>query len=220
MGEIVPSLLAADFGELGLEIERLEAGGAGRLHLDIMDGRFVPNISFGPLVVEAVRKRTQLFLEVHLMIEAPENFLSEFARAGAQLIFIHAEATPHPHRALDQIRQLGLAAGLALNPGTPLGYFEELLTEIDAALLMSVDPGFGGQSFIKSTWDRLSRLRNLRDSLNPSCLIEVDGGVGLTNAAELAQAGADLLVAGSSIFKSGETTARLTAMRSQVAHLG
>lgn len=220
MGEIVPSLLAADFGELALEIERVEAGGARRLHLDVMDGHFVPNISFGPLVVEALHRRTRLFLEVHLMIEAPERYLPEFARAGAQLIFIHAEATPHSHRALAQIRQLGLAAGLALNPGTPLGYFEELLPELDAALLMSVDPGFGGQSFIQSTWGRLSRLRALRDALNPSCQIEIDGGVGLANAAELAQAGADLLVAGSSVFKPGETTTRLMALQSELARLG
>jgi ribulose-phosphate 3-epimerase len=220
VGEIVPSLLAADFGELALEIERVEAGGANRLHLDVMDGRFVPNISFGPLVVEAVHRRTRLFLEVHLMIEAPERYLSEFARAGAHLIFIHAEATPHPHRALAQIRQLGLAAGLALNPGTPLGYFEELLTEIDAALLMSVDPGFGGQSFIESTWGRLSRLRAWRDALNPSCQLEIDGGVGLANVADLARAGADLLVAGSSVFKPGEASARLKALRGELAGLG
>jgi ribulose-phosphate 3-epimerase len=193
---LAPSILAADFARLGEEVLACEAAGAAWIHIDVMDGRFVPNISMGLVVVEALRRVTRLPLDVHLMIVEPEKYLADFALAGATHLSIHAEATPHVHRALQRIRELGLKAGLAINPGTPLEAFTPLLDQIDLALLMTVNPGFGGQTIATNALERLRQLRAMC-----SCLIEVDGGVTQANAAELLGAGADVLVAGSAIFK-------------------
>ncbi len=197
---IAPSILTADFARLGEAIREAEEAGVDWIHLDVMDGHFVPNLTFGPLVVEAIRRVTGLPLDVHLMVLHPERYLEDFARAGADSLTVHFEATPHPHRAVQRIKELGKRAGLAVNPGTPIQAFEPLLPELDLALLMSVNPGFGGQGYIPRSTERLKALRALRDALNPSCLLQVDGGIKPENAGEVYQAGADVLVVGSALF--------------------
>ncbi len=199
---IAPSILTADFARLGEQIREAEEAGVDWIHLDVMDGRFVPNLTFGPVVVEAIRRVTQLPLDVHLMIVEPERYLKDFAQAGADWISVHFEATPHAHRAVQQIKELGKRAGLALNPATPLEAFGPLLPELDLALLMSVNPGFGGQKYIPHSTERIRHLARLRNQLNPSCLIEVDGGIKPENVAEVFRAGADVVVAGSALFNS------------------
>ncbi len=199
---IAPSILTADFARLGEQIHEAEEAGVDWIHLDVMDGRFVPNLTFGPVVVEAIRRVTQLPLDVHLMIVEPERYLKDFAQAGADWISVHFEATPHAHRAVQQIKELGKRAGLALNPATPLEAFGPLLPELDLALLMSVNPGFGGQKYIPHSTERIRHLARLRNQLNPSCLIEVDGGIKPENVAEVFRAGADVVVAGSALFNS------------------
>jgi ribulose-phosphate 3-epimerase len=201
--KLAPSILAADFGHLSAQIQAVEAAGADYIHIDVMDGQFVPNISFGLPIVAACRAATRLPLDVHLMIAAPERYLHDFAEAGADLISVHAEATPHVHRALQMIHDLGKRAGLAVNPGTPLTVFQTLLPDLDLALIMSVNPGFGGQRFISASRERLALLRQWRDDLNPNCEIEVDGGVEQINAQACVEAGADVLVAGSAVFGKG-----------------
>lgn len=200
MLRIAPSVLAADFARLGEQVAEAEQAGAQLIHIDVMDGRFVPNISMGLVVVEAIRRSTSLPLDVHLMIIEPERYVEAFMAAGAQYLTVHAEATYHPHRAVQQIRQLGGRPGLALNPGTPLAALEALLPELDLALLMTVNPGFGGQRFIEGSWKRLEQLDQMRHTLNPACQIEVDGGVGEANLVQLARAGVDIAVIGSAIF--------------------
>ncbi|MER3483079.1 MAG: ribulose-phosphate 3-epimerase [Meiothermus sp.] len=214
--KIAPSVLAADFARLGEQVAEVEAAGADFIHVDVMDGRFVPNISMGFVVVEALRRVTKLPLDVHLMILEPERYVAEFAQAGASHILVHPEATPNVHRALQLIREHEVKAGLVLNPGTPLEYFENLLPEIDEALLMTVNPGFGGQTLIPSSLGRLERLREMRDRLNPGCPIEVDGGINVQTAPKLVRRGADILVAGSSIFK-GNIAQNIAALRGSYA---
>jgi ribulose-phosphate 3-epimerase len=175
--KFAPSILTADLSRLKEVIGEAEAAGVDWIHLDVMDGVFVPNLTFGPILVEAVRRVTRLPLDVHLMIVNPERYLEDFARAGADVITVHFEATPHAHRAVQKVKELGKKAGLAINPATPLSAFEALLPELDLALLMSVNPGFGGQKYIPQSTERLRRLKAMRDALNPACLIEVDGGV-------------------------------------------
>lgn len=195
---IAPSVLAADFTRLGEQVMEAQEGGADLIHVDVMDGRFVPNISMGIVVVEAIRRVAQIPLDVHLMIVEPEKYLADFVQAGATYLTFHAEATPHAHRAVQRIRELGAKPGLALNPATPLSFLETLLPDLDLALLMTVNPGFGGQKFIPGSTQRLRELRALRDRLNPACLIEVDGGITPQTVTQVS--GADILVAGSSVF--------------------
>jgi len=198
--KIAPSVLASDFAHLADEVHAVEQGGADWIHLDVMDGHFVPNITIGPPVVKAVRACTTLPLDVHLMIEHPERYLEAFAEAGANVLTVHQEACIHLHRTLQRIRELGVKAGVAINPATPLVAVEEVLPMADLLLVMSVNPGFGGQSYINATTDRLRRARVLLDEISPGAELEVDGGVEATNAGIIAGAGASVLVAGSSVY--------------------
>jgi len=208
-----PSILTADLSRLKEVIGEAEAAGVDWIHLDVMDGVFVPNLTFGPILVEAVRRVTRLPLDVHLMIVNPERYLEDFARAGADVITVHFEATPHAHRAVQKVKELGKKAGLAINPATPLSAFEALLPELDLALLMSVNPGFGGQKYIPQSTERLRRLKAMRDALNPACLIEVDGGVNRATVAEVYRAGADVAVAGSALFNDKPVRENLKALK-------
>lgn len=210
---IAPSLLAADFARLGSELDDIGEGGADWLHLDVMDGRFVPNITFGPLLVEAVGRLTDLFLDVHLMIDGPERRIADFVQAGADLVTVHCEATTHIHRTLQEIRGLGVKAGVTLNPGTPLEAIQPCLGWVDLVLVMSVSPGFGGQKFIPEAVQRVATLSDWRQKNGQGFLIEVDGGVTSDNARLLADAGADVLVAGSSVFGQPDRRAAIRALR-------
>ena len=199
---VAPSLLAADFTRLRDEVNMVNDSEADWLHLDVMDGRFVPNISFGMMIIEAVNGICQKPLDVHLMIEDPGRYIDQFRNSGADVITVHYEACPHLHRVVQQIRETGAKAGVAINPHTPVTVLEDILEEIDLALIMSVNPGFGGQKFIYRTIPKVKRLKEMITVRNAKALIEVDGGVGLHNAETLLKAGVDVLVAGSSIFKS------------------
>ena len=209
--ELAPSILSADFAKLGEEIAAVERGGADLIHIDVMDGHFVPNITIGPLVVEAARASTELPLDVHLMIEHPDRFIDDFAKAGADMISVQIEAAVHLERTITQIEELGLKAGVVLNPATPLSFAEEIIPAVDFILLMSVNPGFAAQKFIPSVLGKITRLRAILDDRNPECSIEVDGGIGLQNVQDVASAGASILVAGSAVFKAldPERTARM-----------
>jgi len=200
--KIFPSVLSADFRRLGQQIEEIEGAGADGVHLDVMDGRFVPNITIGPFIVEAVRQATTLPLDVHLMIVEPERYLGDFARAGADMISVHQEACPHLHRTIQQIKQLGKKAGVVLNPSTPLVTLEEVLTEVDFILLMSVNPGFGGQSFIESSVEKVRRLRQRLAERGAHAEVEIDGGIDPKTAPRVVTAGATMLVAGSAVFRA------------------
>jgi ribulose-phosphate 3-epimerase len=200
MVEIAPSILSADFTRLGEQIAAAERGGASYIHVDVMDGHFVPNITLGPFVVKAVRRATKLPIDAHLMIEDPDRYVGDFARAGADMLSVHPEATYHLHRTLNFIREAGCRAGVVLNPATPLAAVEEVIGDVDYVLLMSVNPGFGGQEFIASSVDKLRRLAALIRSRGARARIEIDGGIGPENAAEVAAAGAEILVAGSAVF--------------------
>jgi ribulose-phosphate 3-epimerase len=200
MVEIAPSILSADFRRLGEQIAMVEQAGASYIHVDVMDGHFVPNLTVGPFIVEWVRKATRLPIDAHLMIENPDNFIGAFARAGANMISVHPETTYHLDRTINYIRQAGCKAGVVLNPGTPLAMIEEVVAEADYVLLMSVNPGFGGQKFITASLDKLRRLRDLIRMKSSQARIEIDGGISLENAADVTAAGAEILVAGSAIF--------------------
>lgn len=211
---IAPSILAADFADLGGAIRRADEGGADLIHVDVMDGHFVPNITLGPVVVAAARRSTSLPLDVHLMIEQPERYVDAFAEAGADILHVHAEVAPHLHRLLQQVRESGVRVGLALNPLTPLGVLHDALPYLDVVLLMTVDPGFGGQEFIPASIARIGAVRELRDARNPECLIEVDGGIGRGTAPQARAAGAEVLVAGSAIFGGhGSVSENIAALR-------
>ncbi|MRR05625.1 MAG: ribulose-phosphate 3-epimerase [Deltaproteobacteria bacterium] len=213
MKKIAPSILSADFSRLGEEIRAVEAGGADYIHVDVMDGHFVPNITIGPLVVEAVRKITHLPLDVHLMISNPEMYIPEFAKAGADIIVIHAEATVHLHRALQLIKSFGKKAGVALNPGTSLSTLEYVLRDLDLVLLMTVNPGFGGQSFIEACIPKIQSLRGMLDRLGLETELEVDGGVKTDNIDRISHAGADVFVAGSAVFGSPEYAGTISELK-------
>lgn len=200
--KIAPSLLAADFARLSEEIQLVNDSQADWLHLDVMDGRFVPNITFGMLMIEAAKRLCTKPLDVHLMIVEPEKYVPAFREAGADVITVHLEACPHLHRVVQQIKETGAKAGIALNPHTPISSLEDIIEEADLICLMSVNPGFGGQKFIYNTLPKVQRLKDLISVRNAKALIEIDGGVGLQNAEKLLQAGADVLVAGSSVFKA------------------
>lgn len=213
MVKIAPSILSADFSRLGEEVKAVEEAGADWIHVDVMDGKFVPNITVGPLVVEALRKVTELPLDVHLMIENADQYVEEFAAAGADIISVHAEACPHLHRTVERIKESGAKAGVVLNPATTLFALDEIIEQVDLVLLMSVNPGFGGQEFIGSV---LSKIELLSSTLNESGVkldVEVDGGVKPENAAAIKKAGANVLVAGSAIFGSDDYKQAIEALR-------
>ncbi len=211
MVKIAPSILSANFTRLEEEIGAVEAAGADYIHVDVMDGHFVPNLTIGPLVVKAVRKVTGLPLDVHLMIENPSEFVPEFVQAGSDILTVHAEACTHLHRAVQQIKDLGIKAGVALNPHLPLDVLEYVLENLDQVVVMSVNPGFGGQSFIRGVIPKIARLKEMIQAKGLNVAIEVDGGIKVENAGEVVQAGAEILVAGSAIFgtKNYRETIRL-----------
>jgi len=212
MVEIAPSILSADFTRLGEQIEEVERAGASYIHVDVMDGHFVPNLTIGPFIVEWVRKATKLPIDAHLMIENPDDFIDAFAGAGVDMISVHPEATYHLHRTVGHIRQAGCSPGVVLNPATPLAMIEEILDDVDYVLLMSVNPGFGGQRFIPSSTDKIKRLRDLIDRRGSHARIEVDGGIGPETASAVTAAGAEILVAGSAIFGKPDPAAALRAL--------
>lgn len=197
---IAPSILSADFSRLGLDLQEAEAAGSSWVHIDVMDGQFVPNITIGPLIVEAVKRSCSMFRDVHLMIDRPERYIQDFVQAGADLITVHAEATVHLHRTVHLIKELGAKAGVAVNPGTPLEMLRPVLPDLDLALIMTVNPGFGGQKFIPASLERIRILRSWIDAENPNCHLEVDGGVNLQTIESVVKAGANILVAGSAVF--------------------
>lgn len=213
--KVAPSILASDFGRLAEEIRAVEAAGADYIHVDVMDGRFVPNISMGPVVVEAARKVTKLPLDVHLMIVEPERYVEAFAEAGADLLTVHVEASPHLHRTLQQIRALGVKPAVVLNPATPLSSLEEVLGEVDQVLVMSVNPGFGGQAFIEKSVERIRRLSQMlaAQGLQGRVDIEVDGGINVQTAPRVIEAGATVLVAGSAVFGQADYAKAIAELR-------
>jgi ribulose-phosphate 3-epimerase len=213
MKKIAPSILSADFSRLGEEIAAIEAAGADYVHIDVMDGQFVPNITIGPLIVKAVRRVTKLPLDVHLMIAEPDRYIASFAEAGADIIVVHAEATNHLHRTVQLIKSLGKRAGVALNPATPLSMLDYVLEDLDLVLLMTVNPGFGGQSFIDACIPKIQALRGIMDRRGVEAELEVDGGVKTDNIARIAHAGADVFVAGSAVFQSPDYAATVAELK-------
>ena len=213
MKKIAPSILSADFARLGEEIAAIEAGGADYVHVDVMDGIFVPNITIGPLIVEAARRVTKLPLDVHLMITDPDRYIPSFAEAGADIIVVHAEATNHLHRTVQLIKSLGKKAGVSLNPATSLNVLDYVLEELDLVLLMTVNPGFGGQSFIEACIPKIQSLRATMDRRGIEAELEVDGGVKIDNIARIAHAGADVFVAGSAVFNSPDYGATIAELK-------
>jgi ribulose-phosphate 3-epimerase len=208
MIKLAPSILSADFARLGEQIDEVARAGADYIHVDVMDGHFVPNISIGAPVVASIRRVTTLPLDVHLMIEHPERYISQFAQAGADIITVHVEASPHLHATIRLIKELGVKAGVSLNPPTPLGVVEEFLPHVDLVLVMSVNPGFGGQSFIPETLPRIASVRKILDDRGLRAELEVDGGINVDNAPDIVKAGANVLAAGNSIFKAQEGISR------------
>ncbi|MFH2010092.1 MAG: ribulose-phosphate 3-epimerase [bacterium] len=213
---IAPSILSADYGRLAEEVAAVADAGADWIHYDVMDGRFVPNITIGPDVLAAVKRATTIPMDVHLMIVEPERYLESFAKAGAEIITVHAEATVHLHRTLQAIRQLGCKAGVSLNPATPIDAVQHVLEELDLLLLMTVNPGFGGQKFIQAMLPKISDARELLDTADHPVHLEVDGGVTVSNIAEVCAAGADAVVSGSGIFKTESYAITITEMRRRV----
>jgi ribulose-phosphate 3-epimerase len=217
---IVPSILSADFTRLGEQVREAEVGGGQRIQVDVMDGHFVPNITMGPMVVEAVRRCTTLMLETHLMITNPEQYIEDFAKAGADVIIVHQEVCPHLHRVIKQIRDAGKSPAVALNPSTPVFMLEDMLSFLDMVLIMTINPGFGGQEFIPETLPKIARLRQMITERGLNCDIEVDGGIHETTAPLAAKAGANLLVSGSGVYNKRESVAQsITRLKNAVGHI-
>ncbi len=217
MKYIAPSILSADFSNLSQQIRAVEMGGADFIHCDIMDGHFVPNLTFGSIIVSAAKKCTTLPLDVHLMIENPDNYIEDFAKAGANYLTVHQETVPHLHRTISLIKEHGCKAGVSLNPATPVETLIDILPFIDLVLIMSVNPGFGGQSFIPQTLNKVRKLNDLRHQNNYNFLIEIDGGVSSKNIKEISDSGVDIFVAGSAIFNSDNITAASTELKNIVS---
>ncbi|WP_042348970.1 ribulose-phosphate 3-epimerase [Bacillus massiliigorillae] len=213
MVKIAPSILSADFAKLGEEIKDVELGGADYIHVDVMDGHFVPNITIGPLIVEAIRPITKLPLDVHLMIENPDSYIEAFANAGADYITVHVEACKHLHRTISLIKSLGVKAGVVLNPATPVSTIQHVIKDIDMVLLMSVNPGFGGQSFIPEVLPKIRSVKEMADQFNPTLEIEIDGGVNAETAKLCVEAGANVLVAGSAVYNQADRKKAIEAIR-------
>ncbi|SPP99825.1 D-ribulose-5-phosphate 3-epimerase [Candidatus Sulfobium mesophilum] len=218
MIKIAPSILSADFARLGEEIKAAENAGAHLIHVDVMDGHFVPNITIGPLVVDAIRKVTRLPLDVHLMISDPDKYLKDFISAGADILTVHLEATAHLHRTVQAVKEGGIKAGVSINPATPIWSLDDILGDVDIVLVMSVNPGFGGQEFIPNTIRKLKLLRKKISEAGSPALIEVDGGVKPENAMEIASAGADILVMGSAFFKSADYAATMEKLNGMLGN--
>lgn len=216
MVKIAPSILSADFAKLGNEIKEVEEGGADYIHIDVMDGNFVPNITIGPLIVEAIRPVTDLTLDVHLMIENPDDYIESFAHAGADIITVHQEASKHLHRTVNLIKSLNVKAGVVINPATPIHMIEEVLGDVDLVLVMTVNPGFGGQSFIPSMLKKIRQLDQLRKDFGYTFELQVDGGVNESTAKDCVQAGADVLVAGSAVFNQKDRKAAIRSIKNAI----
>ena len=216
MIKIAPSILSADFSRLGEHIKQLEECGADMIHIDVMDGMFVPNISFGTPIIKSVRKITKLPFDVHLMIEDPSRYVEEFALAGADIITVHYETDRHIDRTINYIKSFGVKAGVALNPATPVALLKELISNLDMVLIMSVNPGFGGQKYIKYCSNKIREVRDLADICNKDIMIQVDGGVDETNIHEVVSSGANVIVAGSAVFKNNEIEKNIKALRAGI----
>lgn len=215
MIKLAPSILSADFSKLGEEISKIEKYGADWVHIDVMDGMFVPNISFGIPVIKSIRKTTNMFFDVHLMIEEPGRFVKDFADAGADMITIHYEADRHIDRTISYIKSLGVKAGVALNPGTPVSVLEDLIEKLDMVLIMSVNPGFGGQKYIEYCGKKIKAVKEMKDNRNKDLFIQVDGGIDASNVKQVIGFGANAIVAGSAVFKNGEIEKNITALKNQ-----
>lgn len=213
MVKIAPSILSADFAELGRDIERLHNAEADFIHIDVMDGHFVPNISFGMPIIKAIRNKTDKVFDVHLMIENPSAYIDDFIEAGADLITIHYEAEKHIDRAIQYIKSKGVKAAVALNPGTPVSVLKNIIAELDMVLIMSVNPGFGGQKFITYSLDKIREVKELSKDVNDDLLIQVDGGIDASNVKDVIEAGANVIVAGSAVFKNGQIEENIKALR-------
>lgn len=213
MVKIAPSILSADFAQLGKDIERLHNAEADFIHIDVMDGHFVPNISFGMPIIKAIRNKTDKVFDVHLMIENPSAYIDDFIEAGADLITIHYEAEKHIDRAIQYIKSKGVKAAVALNPGTPVSVLKNIIAELDMVLIMSVNPGFGGQKFITYSLDKIREVKELSKDVNDDLLIQVDGGIDATNVKDVIEAGANVIVAGSAVFKNGQIEENIKALR-------
>ena len=216
MAILAPSILSSDFSNLAQQIRLAEMGGADWIHCDIMDGHFVPNLTFGPLIVKAARKSTKLPIDVHLMIEEPDKYLENFAEAGANHLFVHYEIVTHLNRTINRIKELGMQAGVAINPSTPISVLKYIMEYADALLIMSVNPGFGGQSFIPNSIQKIKEAAKLREELSTNFLIQVDGGIDKENIKKILEAGCDVFIIGSSIYKSDNITAAATELKNLI----